>query len=766
MGVMTWLSAVALGLASVVGEPEAIRLDFERLPDGLIPSIWEIEGWGFQEGYRVNLHQGDARHSNRCATLEYAGELAPSGSGLFRVMLEPGEWQGKRVRLSAALRVAEEGAAARLRVLAHHKELGVVPIGREMELWVDSKDWIDLQMEGDVPHAGVTKLEVGIEWKGRGSCYLDDVLFEVAGAGAKIKEAEAARALEGRAAENLLALTQLTGLIRYFHPSDQALAADWEALTVAGVQAVEGAKSSVELAEMLEAHFATVAPTLRVYAKGRRPGKSSDALDAPKKGGWVVRLAHGVELELEGEVVGTLAQPGQAGLLESIRERVPIEGKRVPRGWTRPYKPSDYDLGGSCVARLATALYADENGTLPASVAEQGAAEAVASYGTGADRATRLAAVALAWSSLSHHSTLLQSARIEWEAEFELALTRAAMDAGPRVFLETLRSMLAAFPDGMASVTHPVGSSDSALPFCFAELDGELLISFADPDYGMGLQAGDVVEDFNGHDPIEFLNELCEVIPGATAHGVRAKALDQLSLRRREQRVSIRVQNSKGQKLQLSYRDEMERSPTFNPRPKVVDVLEGGVGYVDATRLVPSDLEMALGKVSGMDALIIDLRGELEGTDYGTWIGHCVPEPTEGLWFELPSVTRPYFEKADVNWRDERIDAASPSFPARRVFLVDARTRGHAECVAALAQRSRLGTLIGTPTAGATGSIARMDLPGGYKMQWTVARVQLAERKKMPPEGITPELLVERSREGIQGVKDEVLEAALMELSK
>jgi C-terminal processing protease CtpA/Prc len=70
---------------------------------------------------------------------------------------------------------------------------------------------------------------------------------------------------------NLVAYAKLLGYVRYFHPSDEAAAADWEALAVGAVPRIEGARSPEELAAALQASFAPVAPTLRVYPAGHAP---------------------------------------------------------------------------------------------------------------------------------------------------------------------------------------------------------------------------------------------------------------------------------------------------------------------------------------------------------------------------------------------------------------------------------------------------------------------------------------------------------------
>ena len=72
----------------------------------------------------------------------------------------------------------------------------------------------------------------------------------------------------GRAVDNLTAFARLLGYVRFFHPSDEAAAADWNRVAVAGVAAVEPAADPAALARTLESFFRPLAPTVRVYPTG------------------------------------------------------------------------------------------------------------------------------------------------------------------------------------------------------------------------------------------------------------------------------------------------------------------------------------------------------------------------------------------------------------------------------------------------------------------------------------------------------------------
>ncbi len=70
------------------------------------------------------------------------------------------------------------------------------------------------------------------------------------------------RALQVR---NLRAFAKLYGYVRYFHPSDEAAALDWEALAIHGAGLVKEARSARALAKELRGLFTPVAPTVAVY---------------------------------------------------------------------------------------------------------------------------------------------------------------------------------------------------------------------------------------------------------------------------------------------------------------------------------------------------------------------------------------------------------------------------------------------------------------------------------------------------------------------
>lgn len=92
--------------------------------------------------------------------------------------------------------------------------------------------------------------------------------------------------------EELQAFARLYGVVRYFHPSDEAAALDWEAFAVHGVARVTQGTDDAQLRDALLRLFGPVAPTLDVYGKGQSPREASALFPAETEGLEVVAWQH------------------------------------------------------------------------------------------------------------------------------------------------------------------------------------------------------------------------------------------------------------------------------------------------------------------------------------------------------------------------------------------------------------------------------------------------------------------------------------------
>lgn len=132
--------------------------------------------------------------------------------------------------------------------------------------------------------------------------------------------------------QNLAAFARLYGLVRFFHPSDEALGADWEQVALDGAAAVETAPTADDLQAALERVFSPLAPTLRVFRSFEHPpAPTADLLTPPKQGRVVTWLHRGVGLSTQPGVYSSRrVTDGEAWLGNpyEIWQRAPIDQVR------------------------------------------------------------------------------------------------------------------------------------------------------------------------------------------------------------------------------------------------------------------------------------------------------------------------------------------------------------------------------------------------------------------------------------------------------
>ncbi len=141
--------------------------------------------------------------------------------------------------------------------------------------------------------------------------------------------------------EELHALAKLYGYVRYFHPSDEAAAADWETIAVEGARRIVQGSTRAELLAALREIFQPLAPTLLVFPIEAPPPPA----EPPRRGRVVAWQHEGYGLGFGTSVYqsGRTRRPrqllGQGPGYIILTGSIPadqVRGKRVRlRGWAR-----------------------------------------------------------------------------------------------------------------------------------------------------------------------------------------------------------------------------------------------------------------------------------------------------------------------------------------------------------------------------------------------------------------------------------------------
>src|SRR5262245_4450502 len=745
------LVLLAVACATAAAEPGPVNPDFEEGELGKLPPGWSLMKPSVEAGYTAELTDDRPKKGKRCVLLTRGAKAEGVFPGLLTQSLDAASFRGKRIAFQAAGRA--QVAAPRERALLMMR---IVREGKKPAFYdtrpITKADWTALEIVGDAPDDAET-IEVALMLQGGGKAWIDAVSVEVRGKAGEGNEP--ARALEGRGLDNLVAFTRLFGYVRYFHPSDEAAAADWDSLAIDGVVRVEGAKSPAELAAVLEELFQPIAPTVQLVPTDR-PAAAPKA-EPPKADGPLKVLAwrhFGV-------------RPGtERSNYSSERVDKPAQGKgdKEPP-LPKPDEPFIAELGGGVSCRVPLALYADGKGTLPRATAKAPASAKPKGFlPSGNDRATRLAAVVIAWNVFQHFYPYFDVVKTDWPAELRKALIAAASDATALDFTDSLRRLVAALHDGHGRVSGVEDSWSWRYPSLRWDwIEDRLVVTRVAAEGAAGLKPGDVIARVNDVPAAEALAAKEHLISGATPQYRRHWALQELSRGLGDSEVALEIRSASGEARTVRVRraiDAAQFSDLAPARPAKVDEVKPGVVYVDLDRVTDKDFEDAVPRLEKAKGIVFDMRG-YPGRIGPTWIGHLTDEPVTSAQWRVPVAYYPDRQKTTFSFNNWSVQPKSPRFKARVAFLTDGRAISYAETCMGIIEHYKLAEIVGGPTAGTNGNVNPFTLPGGYRVVWTGMKVLKHDGKQHHGVGIQPTVPVTRTIKGVAAGRDEMLERGI-----
>lgn len=764
------LAVPAVGADQPLDKPT--NLDLEEGTVGQVPDDW----WAARSthyGYTVSLRANDSDNGERCTSGERCASIVGDGDqggfGNLMQSIDATAYRGKRVRLRGSVRTLGAGKAQMwLRVDRPERRRGFFDNMGDRP--IVSASWQDVEIVGDVD-ADAEDLNFGLMFLGQGEAWFDAVSLEVVGESGLGNVP--ARALTPRGLENLEAFARLQGLVRFFHPSDEAADADWEELTLVGVDHVEPAADAQELAERLQQLFAPVAPGVEIATTPfaaepstaepttAEPSTAESSTVEPPAGATHYRVWYRL-----GYGTGSPRSVYQSHRLDAALEApsdtlLPRKDKRLEQA-PRPGEVHSVDLGGGVHARVPLTTFRDAEGTLPRATAEPVKSSKPNSFLAGGnDRSTRLSNVILAWNIFEHFYPYFDVVPGDWSATLGDSLRRAAEDPDAEAFTRTLEWLVADLHDGHGGVYGSGGTARASLPVLWDWVDGALIVTrVADDLEGVDLAPGDRVHSIDGRPVAEALEAVGAQISSPTPQWRRFRALGQLGQGSLGKAVELVIQRTGSEPHTIRLERSTPAEPLVEPRPEKISEVEPGVMYVDLDRVSTIEFEKAIPRLAEAKGLILDLRGYPRAISTIA-LSHLIDEPISSAQWHVPIVVRPNDPNREFRVSSWDVQPAEPRFRAKTVFLTDGRAISYAETYLGMVEHYHLAEIVGGPTAGTNGNVNPFGLPGGYQLTWTGMRVLKHDGSRHHGVGILPTVPVQRTRQGITEGRDEVLERGL-----
>jgi len=730
---------LSLFLAGIsFAQVKVVNPGFEAGELGGAPTGWYVPPSLVDAGFAVKVVDQGCHGGARCAMMTGVANPPANMFGNLMQTLPSGGYTLRHIRLRAAIRVEGEQTRAQMWLRLDRADNSMAFLDNMGSRPLTSSEWNTYDIETTVAE-DVSRIVFGVIIFGGGTVWVDDVSLDILNEVRK-DSIEAARPLTARGLANLTAFAKLYGYVRHFHPSDQAARTDWDTFAVKGVRGVEAAASTDELVKRLQDVFQPIAASVQVFPSGRRP-QPPNALTGPQ----IIRYAH--------QGVGLPAAAGTFSIYRSQREKKPADGQEIP-------KPFEAELIPGVKASVPLVLYVDSDGTLPhaplpdSSIVYEHSAE---------DRATRLAAVVIAWNVFQHFYPYFDVVKTDWNAELPKALRAAATDSGPVDFQKTLQRLVAALKDGHGRVNSRNTEPFFQPPLSFAWVQGQFIVTRVQKGKSEGVAPGDRILKIDGT-PIEHATaEVRSLISGATEQWIQFRSTGQLTVCNAKTK-SIRFEiepfsnpgTSKTVDLTCDAPKFKDMETYTEPRPETVAELEPGIMYVDLDRISEADWNAVVPRLEKAKGIIFDMRG-YPGQPGLKSLAHLTDNPVHSAKWNVSSAKLP--DRLDSPYHESGWDVKpeKPYFGAPRVFLTDGRAISYAETVMGIVEHYKLGDIVGEATAGTNGNVNPFKLPGGYTVFWTGMKVLKHDGSQHHGIGILPTVPAARTRKGVAEGKDEIL---------
>lgn len=309
------------------------------------------------------------------------------------------------------------------------------------------------------------------------------------------------------------------------------------------------------------------------------------------------------------------------------------------------------------------------------------------------------------------------------------------------------------------------------IPAWFRAVGQQVVVSHlppADPSAPPGLRRGDVLLAIDGH-PLAGLIAQWQPYYAASNEATRLRDIAYTVGRGPAGPVKVRVQRGE-ETLDLEVGRVPLREWQRNPRPgrelggPAFRRLSDSVAYLALSTAKAADVPRYVTDAVGTKGWILDLRSYPD--DFPILFrlgGRLVDQPTEFARFTNGHVAHPgVFSFSDAK---PMLQPVPPRYAGKIVVLVDEVTVSRAEYFA-MAFRSVPGAIvIGSTTAGADGNVSAIPLPGGLSTRISGLGVFFPDKRPTQRVGIVPDIVVRPTVAGVREGRDEVLEAAVREIT-
>lgn len=417
------------------------------------------------------------------------------------------------------------------------------------------------------------------------------------------------------------------------------------------------------------------------------------------------------------------------------------------------------EIGAGIFCQIPLNLYGNAENTYPKSTTLDSLQESLNNVNESPNNQfVFLGNVINTYNIFQHFYPYFNEVDLDWDQELATALQRSLNDQTEYDHLMTLQKFTAPLKDGHIRVNGPK-TKEYVPPINWEWIEGKLVVTRV-KDESSGIKIGDVITKVNNQLPETYFNEINSRISAGTKGWLNYRAQQMSLLGEKGEQLVLEINNkninlNRDHKYEYGYNDIAIQENDYK-------LLDENIYYLNLSKIEMDTITSLLPQLQQAKGIICDLRGYPNG-NHG-FISHLLKEKDNSKeWMRVPTIIYPDQEKnTGFEYFGWELQPKKPYLGDKKVvFIIDGRAISYAESYMSFIEGYQLATIVGQPTAGTNGNINPFTLLGNYTISWTGMKVVKHDGSQLHAKGVSPDIYVSKSIEGIKSGKDEFLEKAL-----
>ena len=378
------------------------------------------------------------------------------------------------------------------------------------------------------------------------------------------------------------------------------------------------------------------------------------------------------------------------------------------------------------------------------------------------DQGCRLLGLFRLWNAMEYNYPYLDILDYNWHELLPEYIARMLEGDDQRSYELTIASLSTKLQDAHIALYNSkyvvLETGIYGVPVEILQAENEIVVSKVLKD-NCPLRVGDVIKELDGKDISDVLADRMEYI-SVTTEDKFINQIGHFLLRSNNKNMELTVLRD-GTEQVLKVTGEMEYHPMMETAEQPYEILDGNIGLLNPAALQDGTLPLVMSKLESTDGLVIDLR-QYPGYNIIPFLAEYLVDGVKPfLIYASPYGNYPGTFLGEKKTIGRAKDSKVPLYEKPVVVLMNEKTQSQPEYLIMSIRNGENVTVMGENSAGSDGDIAYLPLPGGMNMMFTSQGIYTPDGGQTQRIGLTPDIEVHPTIEGIKEGKDELKEAAV-----